>query len=407
MSTLNEYRAIVGDGVVDELYGLGERLRGRVVQHINSTRVGGGVAEILSNLVPLFKEVGVEAAWDVISGTDAFFEVTKKFHNALHGRREEIPRSLLAIFREVGRENIRNLPLRGDITIVHDPQPVMLIKNKEKTAGPWIWRCHIDIAQADPRVFSFLRQFISDYDGLIFSSPLFSKRFSLRQFLISPSIDPLSEKNREMGKDEVAAVIAKYGIDPKRPFVLQVSRYDYLKDPVGVIEAFRLVRKYNDCQLVLAGNRAADDPESDRVLAEVREKAGKDPDIHILLIPPENNDTDINALQRAATVVVQKSLREGFGLVVSEALWKGRPVVASAIGGIPLQVEHGRTGLLCRSVEGAALEIKQLLNNPAYAEKLGANAREHIRQNFLLTRHLKDYLLLLLALQRDEDIIHL
>jgi len=407
VSALDKYRPIVGDGAVEELYLLGERLRGRTVQHINSTRVGGGVAEILTNLVPLFREVGVDACWDVISGTNEFFEVTKKFHNALHGQREDITKEMLLLFRENGRRNLETMPLRGDITVVHDPQPVMMIRNKQQTAGPWIWRCHIDIARADPRVFSFLRQFISEYDGLIFSSPLFSKRFSQRQFLISPSIDPLSDKNRDLEEIEIGAVLDRYGIDRKRPIVLQVSRYDYLKDPVGVIEAFRLVRKYNDCQLVLAGNRAADDPESDRVLAEVREKAGKDPDIHILLVPPENNDIDINALQRSATVVVQKSIREGFGLVVSEALWKGRPMVASAVGGIPLQVEHGRTGLLCRSVEGAALQIKQLLNNPDYARKLGENGREHVRQHFLLTRHLRDYLLLLLALPHGEDIINL
>lgn len=407
MRKLEDYRPLVGSNVIQELRLLGERLSGKTVRNVNSTRVGGGVAEILVNLVPLLNEVGVDADWEVISGDPAFFDVTKKFHNALHGRKEDITGEDYEHFIEISRKNMEKMKSDADIMFIHDPQPIMLIKQREPHGQHWIWRCHIDISRADQAVFNFLRKYIVKYDALIFSSPLFSRRFPKRQFLISPSIDPLSDKNRELDRKTIDGVLNKYGIDPEKPILTQISRYDYLKDPVGVIRTFKLVKRYNDCQLVLAGNKAADDPETDKVLAEVRREADGDPDIHILLISPENNDIDINALQRASTIVIQKSIREGFGLVVSEALWKARPVVASAVGGIPLQVEHARTGILCRSIEGAARGIKNLLNNPEYAAWLGKNGKEHVRQNFLLTRHLRDYLLLFLVLTRDEDVIHL
>jgi len=407
MRKLEDYRPIVGRNVIRELRLLGRRLEGKSVLNVNSTRIGGGVAEILTNLVPLLNQLGLRASWDVISGTPRFFNVTKKFHNALHGRSEKITASDYEIFEKISRENLDRMKLEGKIIFIHDPQPIMLIGKRDKGVQNWIWRCHVDISRADKELFRFLRNYIVKYDALVFSSPLFSRKFPRRQFQISPSIDPLSDKNRDLSPKTIEDSCNRYGLDPDKPIITQVSRFDYLKDPVGVIKAFKLVRKYNDCQLVLAGNRAADDPETDKVLAEVREEAGGDPDIHILLIPPETNDIDINALQRAATVVVQKSIREGFGLVVSEALWKARPVVASAVGGIPLQVEHERTGLLCRSIEGAAWGIKKLLNNPDYAAWLGKNGKAHVRQHFLLTRHLRDYLLLFLALGRDEEIVYI
>jgi trehalose synthase len=227
----------------------------------------------------------------------------------------------------------------------------------------------------------------------------------VRQFLIAPSIDPLSDKNKELPSETVNAVLDKYGIPRDKPIITQVSRFDRLKDPVGVVEAYKRVKKYNNCRLVLAGGTAADDPEGIQVLEEVREHAGKDKDIHILLMA--QNDIDVNALQRASDVIMQKSLREGFGLTVSEALWKAKPVVASHVGGIPLQIKNKYSGLLCRSIDGAAFAVKQLLNNPGYAKKLGENGREHIRNNFLLTRHLKDYLLLFLSLYHAEDVVYL
>jgi trehalose synthase len=247
---------------------------------------------------------------------------------------------------------------------------------------------------------------VVDYDAAIFSAPNFAQKLPIRQFMVTPSIDPLSDKNRELEPDFVESVLRKYGVTSDKPMVVQISRFDRLKDPIGVIEAFEMVRKSVDCQLVLAGGTATDDPESEAVLEEVRKRAEGNPDIHILLIPPES-DLEINALQRAATVVVQKSLKEGFGLTISEALWKGKPVVASAVGGIPLQIKDKFTGLLCYTVEGAAYAIKQLLTNPEYAAWLGKNGREYVRQNFLITTQLKNYLLVFLALDRSEDVIYL
>jgi len=251
-----------------------------------------------------------------------------------------------------------------------------------------------------------LRDFVIDYDAAIFSAPNFAQQLPIRQFMISPSIDPLSDKNRELPSEIIDSVLNKYNLDKGKPIIAQISRFDYLKDPVGVIQAFEMVRKGMDCQLVLAGGTATDDPESEKVLKEVMERASDNPDIHILLIPPES-DIEINALQRAATIILQKSIKEGFGLTVTEALWKGKPVVASAVGGISLQVKNRFTGLLCHSVEGAAYAIKRLLSNPEYARWLGNNGREHIRQNFLLTRHLKEYLLLFISLYYNTDEIYL
>lgn len=403
MAKLEDYIPIVGQSVVDDLKLLADRLRGKCVQHINSTAVGGGVAEILNRMVPLLNELGVNSRWDVIKGGERFFEVTKKFHNVLHGREDEVQKENFEIFLETGRKNIEEMEIRGDIVFVHDPQPVMLIKKKKD--NKWIWRCHIDVSTPKPAVWDFLRDFIIQYDSIVFSSPVFSQPLPIRQFLISPSIDPLSDKNRELSQDEIDSVLQKYLIDKEKPIVTQISRFDRLKDPLGVIKAYKQVKRYVDCQLILAGGGATDDPEGIRVLEEVKEEAHGDGDIHVLLLP--QNDVEINALQRASTVIIQKSLKEGFGLTVSEALWKAKPVVASNVGGIPLQIAHKYSGLLCHSVDGAAFAIKQLLNSPEYAKKLGENGREYIRNNFLLTRHLKDYMLLFLSLYHREDLVYL
>ena len=247
--------------------------------------------------------------------------------------------------------------------------------------------------------------FILKYDSAVFSSPGFSPRLPIRQFLISPSIDPLSDKNKELPEETIEAVLRKYGIVKDKPMITQISRFDRLKDPLGVIQTFSRVKKYIDCQLILAGGTASDDPEGIKVLEEVREEAKQDKDIHILLLP--QNDIEVNALQRASTVIIQKSLKEGFGLTVSEALWKAKPVVASNVGGIPLQIKHKYSGLLCNSVEGAAFAIKQLLNSPEYAKRLGENGRQNVKNNFLLTRHLKEYMLLFLSLYHPEDVVYL
>ena len=381
-------------------------MSGKVIQNINSTFTGGGVAEILSRIVPLLGQLGVDARWNVIKGDTDFFQVTKKFHNALHGRQEKITGRDFSLFLETTQKNIEELELYGDIIFVHDPQPVALVSRKKEVGKKWIWRCHIDASHPNQEVWQFLAPFVLQYDAMVFSAPAFSRELPIRQFLISPSIDPLSDKNKELPQSVIDSILAKYAIPKDKPIITQVSRFDYLKDPLGVIQAFEMVRKSIDCRLVFAGGTATDDPESDKVLAEVRERAAGNPDIHVLLIPP-NSDIEINALQRASTIIVQKSLGEGFGLTVSEALWKAKPVVASAVGGIPLQVKNKFTGLLSYGIAGTAYALRQLLTNPGYAKWLGENGREHVRHNFLITRHLRDYLLLFLAVEQPQDIIYL
>ena len=403
---IQDYVPVIGRSTIEELRALAERLSGKVIQNINSTLTGGGVAEILTRMVPLLNQLGVDARWTTIKGSEEFFSVTKKFHNALHGRKEHISSEDFSLFLEVNKRNIEELKFQGDIIFIHDPQPAALITEKKELGGKWIWRCHIDVSNPDKKVWEFLRNFVIEYDAAVFSSPNFTQQLPIRQFLISPSIDPLSDKNKELSSEVIDSVLDKYGLYKDKPIIAQISRFDYLKDPIGVIQAFEMVRKSIDCQLVLAGGTATDDPESEKVLEEVRERVSGNPDIHILLIPPES-DIEINALQRAATVILQKSIKEGFGLTVTEALWKGKPVVASAVGGIQLQVKNKFTGLLCHSIEGAAYAIKRLLSNPEYADWLGKNAREHVRQNFLITRHLKDYLLLFISLYYDSDEIYL
>ncbi len=403
---LSNYAEIAGPAVVHELRVLAGHLRGRSVQHVNSTRVGGGVAEILARMVPLLEELGVKARWDVIGGNPAFFDVTKKLHNALHGRGEDITPADREVFWETAHAATRAFRPAADTVFVHDPQPSALVQHENARDHTWIWRCHIDVSHPLPGAWSLLEEVVPRYQAAVFSSPQFARELPIAQFKIAPSIDPLSLKNRELPEETIEKVLAKYGIERDRPIVTQISRFDRLKDPVGVMQAFRMVRKTTRCQLVLAGGGASDDPEGAEVLAEVQERAGDDPDVHVLLLPP-GSDVEVNALQRASDVVVQKSLAEGFGLTVSEALWKARPTVASGVGGIPMQVEHRKTGLLVHTVEGTALAIRELLNNVSFATWLGNNAREHVRHNFLLTRHLKDWLLLFLAAGHEEEIVEL
>jgi len=405
-SRLQDYEPIVGRSCLEELRVLAGELSGKVIQIINSTFVGGGVAEILEHMVPMLNQLGVDARWDVINGSEEFFEVTKRFHNALHGKKEKISPEDFALFSEVSERNLEEMRFYGDIFFIHDPQPVALIAKKKEIGKRWVWRCHIDVSNPDKKVWKFLRDFIVDYDAAVFSAPNFAQKLPIRQFLITPSIDPLSDKNKELDSGTIDTVLKKYGLTSDKPMIVQISRFDRLKDPLGVIEAFEMVRKSIDCQLVLAGGTATDDPESEEVLEEVRRRAEGNPGIHVLLVPPES-DIEINALQRAATIIIQKSLKEGFGLTISEALWKAKPVVASAVGGIPLQIKNKLTGLLCYTVEGAAYALKQLLSNPEYANWLGQNGKEHVKQNFLITGHLKDYLLMFLALDQPSDVVYL
>jgi len=404
---LSDYAEVVGQEVIDELGVIADRVRHRKLQNINSTPVGGGVAEILTRLVPLLKELGVETTWDVIKGDEAFFNVTKSFHNALHGDKTDIRPEMFEIFQATSERNKREMNITGDVVLVHDPQPIGLVDLKEQLGHGWLWRCHIDVSQPDLKVWDFLRPYVERYDVSIFSMPDFAKELPIPQYMIPPSIDPLSEKNRELPASAIESVLQKYALDPARPILTQISRFDRLKDPLGVIDAYRLVKRRHNCQLVLAGGGAPDDPEGADVLREVQEQAAEDPDIHVLLLPPFS-DAEINALVRGSDIVFQKSIREGFGLTVSEALWKRKPVIGGAVGGIKLQVINGVTGFLVHSPEGAANRAIQLLSNPSMRKSMGANGHEHVRQNFLLTRHVKDYLLAMLSLEHpNEDMITL
>jgi trehalose synthase len=405
MPAIEEYGTIAGPAAIEELFHLAGHLCGTVVQHINSTAVGGGVAEILSRMVPLLRELGVETRWDVIKGDERFFVVTKKFHNALHGVPMDISPGDLEVFVEVNRRNAVAMQF-ADIVFVHDPQPIALVTERPARGRHWIWRCHIDFSQPERRIWQFLEQYVRQYDAAVFSAPAFGRSLPIPQVLISPSIDPLSDKNRDLTEQEVDAVFERFGIDRSRPVVTQVSRFDFLKDPIGVIKAFRIARRRVDCQLVLAGGGATDDPEGPALMQQVEAETEKDKDIHVIFLPP-SSDIEINALQRGSTVVLQKSLREGFGLTVAEALWKSRPVIAGAVGGIPLQITHKYSGILTHSIEGTAQWIKQLINEPEYARRLGENGREHIKNNFLITRHIKDYLLLFLSMTHRGDMTFL
>ncbi len=302
--------------------------------------------------------------------------------------------------------NAKEINLYGDIIFIHDPQPIALVNKRKEIGKKWLWRCHIDFTEPSEDIIKFLESYINQYDKAVFSAPAFARKLKIPQVLIAPSIDPLSDKNQELDDEVIKKVLERFQIDKNRPIVTQVSRFDYLKDPIGVIKTYKKVKQYVDCQLVLAGGGATDDPEGMRVLQEVKDAASDDPDIHILFLPPAS-DIEINALQRASTVILQKSLKEGFGLTVAEALWKGKPVIASAVGGIPLQITHKYSGILTYSIDGTAYYLKQLLNEPEYAKRLGENGRNHIKNNFLITRHIRDYLLLFLSIYFDDDIVYL
>jgi trehalose synthase len=394
---LDAYNDVLGKGEVEELRTLAAPLRGRTVEMVNSTAVGGGVAEILNRLVPLAEELEIKIRWDVLTGGNDFYAVTKSFHNALHGAPYHPDPKDFEIFLAYNERNRASLPLDAEFTVIHDPQPAALIEGRKKNGNHWIWRCHIDLSHPNGAVWGFLEKFVARYDGSIFSSPEFAQRLPIPQYLFYPAIDPLSEKNRELEPEFIANVLSQYKIDPLRPILTQISRFDRLKDPVGVIRAYRIVKRYFDCQLVLAGGGASDDPEGAEVLKEVLAESNNDPDIKVLELPAWA-PLEVNALQRASTIVIQKSLREGFGLTVSEALWKKKPVVASAVGGIPTQVVHKHTGLLAHSIEGTAYQIRFLLSHPEIAAKLAEQGHQHVKENFLITQNLKRYLTLFLTL---------
>jgi len=401
MRSIDDYAAVAGDEVIDHLRQLAAPLKGMKLVHVNSTRSGGGVAEILAWLVPLQQQLGLDARWEVIRGEENFFTCTKDFHNGLQGNAVPLSESIFRTYEDTNAHNaeeLRTVLEEADIVIIHDPQPLPLLKFCQGRKGRWIWRCHIDLSRPFRPVWKYLRNFAEEYDASIFSLADFAQPLPHTQYLIPPSIDPLSEKNMDLDESEALGVRQQFGIDPERPMMLQVGRFDRFKDPIGVIRSYRLAKVFAPTlQLVLAGGSATDDPEGSAVLNEVREEAAGDKDIFILLLPPDAH-LIINALQRTADIVLQKSKKEGFGLTVTEAMWKGKPVIGGDTGGIRLQVVNYHTGFLVRTPDGAAFRIRYLLNHQERANRMGYTAKEFVRTNFLLTRHLREYSSLILAL---------
>jgi len=407
---LADYTDVVGGATVERIRELAEPFRGARVLHINATAYGGGVAELLATHVPLLRSLGIDAEWQVMHGSDEFFTITKHVHNALQGAAIEWNTSMQRTYLERVLDNALALEDDWDYVVVHDPQPAALLsflhdKKIGRASTKWIWRCHIDLTAANPDVWEFFRPFVEQHDASVWTMPEFvpDSLNMARVVHAPPCIDPLSVKNLELAMPFCKEITKQYGIDPHRPIVCQVSRFDPWKDPLGVLEAFQVVRKQiPDAQLVLAGSMATDDPEGFHVWEEIEAARGGDRDIHLLSNLHQVGAVQINAFQRMASVMVQKSLREGFGLTVSEALWKGRPVVGGRAGGITLQIRDGFDGYLVDSVEECASRIIDLLADPVGSEAMGIQGREHVRENFLCTRELEDWLTLFGRLRSDE-----
>ena len=394
MIVLDDYTDIVGKKNIDQIRALARLSEGKKVIMVNSTKDGGGVAEIMCRLVPLLNELNIDCKWLTIEGDEGFFNITKDMHNGLQGDKEVFTQKDYDKYLEVNRRNSESIDLNdADVVVIHDPQPLALKHFYQNGRAKWVWRCHIDMSRPELPLWKFLRKYIVEYDASIFSIAKFSKSLPHPQYLIAPSIDPLCDKNRFLHKTEVNKILKPLDLPKDKHMILQVSRFDRFKDPVGVVKAFRLVKKEIDCSLVLAGGLASDDPEGLEVLEEVKKEAGDDPDIKLLLLEPKS-DIIINALQRKADVVIQKSIKEGFGLVVTEAMWKEKAVIGGGVGGITIQLYNHRTGFLVNSIEGAAYRIRYLLNRPEVAKRIGQKAKLFAAENYLITRHLRDYLAL-------------
>ena len=389
---LDEYRDYAPKGTVEFLYRLSDQVAGRSFLHISAGRYGGGMAEILRRLVPMLNTLGINARWEVLAGDQEFFQISRRLANSLQSQDDHLTEQMQQVYLKINERTAQTLNLDADLVMIHDPPPAALIEHRK--GGKWFWRCYLDIAKPRQHSWSFLRRFIVGYDAAIFSLPGFAHRLPIPQFLISPSIDPLSEKNRHMTRLEISQVLQRLGIPRDKPILLQLARFEWFKDPIGAIKAYQLVKKHHNCRLVVAGSGVMHDPEGEAVLAAVQEAAGGDPDIHVLQLPPEA-DIEINALQRAATIIFQKSIKEGFSLAVTEAMWKGKPVIGSTAGGLAAQIVDGVTGFTVHSVEGVAFRARHLLNNPGLIQRMGGAGREHVRRNFLVTRHLSDYLTLM------------
>jgi trehalose synthase len=389
-----DYAEVIGEQRYEQLRTLAKAATGRSMLHINATAYGGGVAEILQNLVPLLRDAGVDAHWAVLDAPATFYDITKKIHNALQGMKLDLTDTEKKLFLDVARENAEQLTA-ADVVLAHDPQAVALrhFAMDPKGAG-WVWRCHIDLTAAHQPVWSFLRPFVEEHDASIWTMPQFVRPDLKQKVLIqAPTIDPFSEKNREMPIDEAREVVRRFRVDPDRPMLLQVSRFDPWKDPLGVIDAYRLVKKeVPGVQLVMIGSLADDDPEGQEYLDRTRKHAGGDSEVYLFTNLDGVKDREVNSFQRASTVVIQKSLREGFGLVVAEGLWKGIPVVAGKVGGIVIQIQDGVSGYLVSNPEECAARCLVLLRDQALRKRMAAAGREHVRENFLITRDLRDQL---------------
>lgn len=393
---LDEYGPVVGEEVIADIRELAQPLQDARVVHVNATAYGGGVAEMLQTLVPLMRDMGLDAEWQVIEGTDEFFNVTKAAHNGLQGMDIELTDEMKEIWKRYNRMNAEKFEGEYDFVVIHDPQPAgMLHYRQGEVQGRWAWRCHIDTSHPNPAYWDFFAPYINEYEAAIFTMEQYvGPGVEFDQLaIITPTIDPLSPKNKPMALDEAQGVVAHYGLDLERPIVCQVSRFDPWKDPLGVIDAYRIVKaELPEVQLALVGSMASDDPEGWYYLDKTIRRAGEDFDIHILHNFHGVGAYEVGAFQSASDVVIQKSIREGFGLVVTEALWKGKPVIGGNAGGIPLQIIDGETGFLVDSVEACAEKTLLLLEHPDRAEEMGEAAKEHVRRNFLTTRHLSDYL---------------
>ncbi|MGH2377718.1 MAG: glycosyltransferase [Candidatus Limnocylindria bacterium] len=392
--SLSDYEPLVGAERIAELRRLAEPLRGARVVHLNATSHGGGVAEILHNLVPLMRDAGLDASWYVLEADHPFFEITKRVHNALQGMPLDLSEAQRALYLETQRENVEGMP-DADIVIAHDPQTAAMRHFAGARGAHWIWRCHLDSTAAYENIWRFLTPYLGLHDAAIFTMEQFA-RGDLgvpRVLFSSPSIDPFSEKNKPLAPNVCHRILRAFGLDVDRPLLVQVSRFDPWKDPLGVIDAYNIVKEeIPEVQLALVGSIADDDPEAKEFYARSLAHAGDDPDIRCLTDLDGIHDREVNAFQRTATVVIQKSLREGFGLVVAEALWKGTPVVGGAVGGIPLQVVHGKTGYLADTIESCAEHSLILLRDPELRARMGAAGGEHVRERYLITRDLGDHL---------------
>jgi len=397
---IEKYMKYVGEELVAAVFAAARPLYGLRLLHVNATFHGGGVAGMLHSLVPLMNDVGINADWGLLYGDPSLFQVTKKLHNALQGEAVSLCEEDLANYLRVNETFTRYSPVADhDVIIVHDPQPLPMIRYQQRE-NPWVWRCHIDISTPHEPVWEVLKPFILRYDGVVVSSEAFRKPdLPVQTHIIAPAIDPLSELNRDLSPDEVERKLAQYSVPRDKPILVQISRFDKWKDPLGVLDVFQRIRKSVDCRLVMMGNMATDDPEGPEIFARVLSQVEGMDDVHLFT---HTDALFVNALQRAAAVVVQMSRREGFGLTVSEALWKGTPVVATDVGGIPLQVVDGQTGYLVQpgDYERAAERAVQIVEDRELRERLGAQGRMHVRQKFLMPRLLLDWLRVLGELVR-------